>query len=417
MHFRFLFLFLFLLAVDIYVFQGVKILTLHKSPSTQRTVNIIYWSVAIFCLSILVLGNIFDWHQWNKSFRTYSFAFIVSVYFSKLFVVLFLLVDDVLRLFRWSGRLINESFIHPEKKGTSNGITRVEFISKLGFLIAAVPFASMIYGMLRGPNRYDLRKVKINAPGLPDSFHGLKVIQISDLHVGSFLSQEPLQRAVELILEQKPDVIFFTGDLVNDRHEETLEYFETLRKIQAPMGVFSILGNHDYGDYFQWNSIEEKRSNLDSLKKIHGKLGWNLMLNQHTYIESGGEKIGLIGVENWSAKGNFSKYGDLKKAVEGFAPQPYNILLSHDPSHWHAEVTKEHKYVDLTLSGHTHGFQFGVEIPGFKWSPVQYVYKEWADLYNDGPQNLYVNRGLGWIGYPGRVGILPEITVFELNKA
>ncbi|MCX6275347.1 MAG: metallophosphoesterase [Bacteroidetes bacterium] len=417
MHSRFLILFFILLAIDFYVFQGVKVLVLHKSVSIQRTVTIIYWSVAILCLSFLLLANIFDWHQWNKSFRTYSFAFIVAVYFSKIFVVLFLLIDDVLRLFRWTGTLIGTTFFNAEKSVAGNGISRYEFITKIGFVIAAIPFASMIYGMLRGPNRYDLRKVKISSPDLPDSFHGLKVLQISDLHVGSFLSPEPLVHAIELILEQKPDIIFFTGDLVNDRHDEALEYYDILNKIQAPLGVFSILGNHDYGDYYQWNSASEKSENLDKLKSFHGKLGWNLMLNEHTYIEKAGEKIGLIGVENWSARGNFSKYGDLKKAVYGFEPKPFNILLSHDPSHWHAEVTGEHSYIDLTLSGHTHGFQFGVEIPGFKWSPVQYMYKEWADLYAEGKQHLYVNRGLGWIGYPGRVGILPEITVFELNKA
>jgi uncharacterized protein len=417
MSFRILITLLILFAIDLYVFQGVKILLQGKSAATQRTVSMIYWVVAVFCLSVILIGNIYDWHRWDKGFRTYSFAFIVTVYFSKLFVVLFLLVDDVLRIFRWTGNVVTNAFSGDEKKHIPGGISRYEFLTKLGFLIAAIPFASMIYGMLRGPNRYDLRKVKISAGGLPGNFHGLKVVQISDLHVGSYLSPEPLEHAVEMILAQKPDLIFFTGDLVNDRHSEAVEFFDTLKKLQAPMGVFSILGNHDYGDYYAWKTREEKVSNLDNLKELHGKLGWNLMLNEHAYLERGGEKIGLIGIENWSARANFSRYGDMKKATEGFEPKPYNILLSHDPSHWTAEVTEEYPYVDLTLSGHTHGFQFGVEIPGFKWSPVQYVYKEWADLYSKGKQNLYVNRGLGWIGYPGRVGILPEITVFELSKA
>ena len=417
MSFRIFILLLILFAIDLYVFQGVKVLVQNKTAAVQRGITVFYWTVAVFCLSIILLGNIFDWHQWNKTFRTYSFAFIVTVYFSKLFVVLFLLIDDVLRIFRWTGLFISDTFFSTSKRTAGNGISRYEFITKLGFIIAAIPFASMIYGMLRGPNRYDLRKVKIASPGLPSAFHGLKVLQISDLHVGSFLNGEPLERAVELIREQKPDLIFFTGDLVNDRHVEAIEHYNTLKKIQAPMGVFSILGNHDYGDYYAWNSLEEKSANLNSLKDFHGKLGWNLMLNEHAYIDREGEKIGLIGVENWSARANFSRYGDMKKATAGFDPKSFNILLSHDPSHWHAEVTQEYSYVDLTLSGHTHGFQFGVEIPGFKWSPVQYMYKEWADLYLQDKQHLYVNRGLGWIGYPGRVGILPEITVFELLKA
>jgi predicted MPP superfamily phosphohydrolase len=417
MHFRILIVLLILFAIDLYVFQGIKVLVQNRSVSTQRTVSLIYWMVVVFCLGIIILGNIFDWHQWNKAFRTYSFAVIVTVYFSKLFIVLFLLVDDVLRLFRWTGSFISDTFFSSEKRQPGKGISRYEFITKLGFVIAAIPFASMVYGMLRGPNRYDIRKLKITSPGLPESFQGLRVLQISDLHVGSFLSPAPLQRAVELILEQKPDLIFFTGDLVNDRYVEAIEHFDTLKKIQAPMGVYSILGNHDYGDYYQWNSAAEKHENLENLKSFHGKLGWNLLLNKHAYIEKGNDKIGLVGVENWSARASFSRYGNMEEATKDFQPQTFNILLSHDPSHWDAEVNQQYQYVDLTLSGHTHGFQFGVEIPGFKWSPVQYFYKEWADLYTKGKQNLYVNRGLGWIGYPGRVGILPEITVFELNKS
>jgi len=417
MHIRIVIILLILFAIDFYVFQGVRVLIQNKAASTQRTISIIYWAVAAFCLGIILLGNIFDWHQWNKVFRTYSFAVIVTVYFSKLFVVLFLLVDDVLRLFRWTGTFISDTFFSTEKRQAGKGISRYEFITKLGFLIAAIPFASMIYGMLRGPNRYDVRRLKISSSGIPGGFHGMKILQISDLHVGSFLSAEPLERAIELIHAEKPDLILFTGDLVNDRYVEAVEFYESLKKIQAPMGVYSILGNHDYGDYYAWNSAEEKSSNLANLKKFHHELGWKLMLNEHTYIERNGDKIGLIGIENWSARANFSRYGDMKKATQGFTPGTFNILMSHDPSHWHAQVTEEYKYVDLTLSGHTHGFQFGVEIPGFKWSPVQYMYKEWADLYAQGKQQLYVNRGLGWIGYPGRVGILPEITVFELNKA
>ena len=417
MSLRILILLLILFAVDLYVFQGVRLLLQGKSVSVQRTINILYWTISAFCLTLIIAGNIIDWHKWNKIFRTYSFAFVVTVYFSKLFVVLFLLIDDMLRLFRVTGRFISDTFFSAEKRHHESGISRYEFLTKLGFLIAAIPFGSMVYGMLRGPNRYDIRRLKISTPGLPKSFDGLKIVQISDLHVGSFLSPEPLKRAVELILEQKPDLIFFTGDLVNDRYVEATEYYDILKNIQAPMGVYSILGNHDYGDYYHWNSIEEKISNLNHLKEFHGKLGWKLMLNEHAYLQKDGEEIGLIGVENWSARANFSRYGDMKKATAGFQPKGFNVLLSHDPSHWRAEVTPEYNYVDLTLSGHTHGFQYGVEIPGFKWSPVQYLYHEWADLYSEGKQNLYVNRGLGWIFYPGRVGILPEITVFDLKKA
>jgi predicted MPP superfamily phosphohydrolase len=226
-----------------------------------------------------------------------------------------------------------------------------------------------------------------------------------------------LEKAVRMILDQKPDVIFFTGDLVNDLHTEALEFRETLMKLQAPLGVYSILGNHDYGDYYQWHNAEDKHENLEKLKEFQRSLGWKLLTNEHTYIEKNGQRIGLIGVENWSARLNFRKYGDMKKSTYQMEPADFNILLSHDPSHWKAEILQEYKYIDLTLSGHTHGMQFGIEIPGFKWSPVQYVYKEWADLYSENEQHLYVNRGLGFLGYPGRVGILPEITLFELSNA
>jgi predicted MPP superfamily phosphohydrolase len=273
----------------------------------------------------------------------------------------------------------------------------------------------MIYGMVGTAYSYRVRKVKMKFPNLPSAFSGLRIVQISDLHTGSFMGTSHLERAVHLVLEQKPDVIFFTGDLVNDLHTEAIEFRETLRKLQAPLGTYSVLGNHDYGDYFQWKSSEAKHDNFEKLKELQSNLGWKLLLNEHHFIEKDGHRIGLIGVENWSLRLNFHKYGDMQKATHTMEPAPFNILLSHDPSHWRAEILKEYKFVDLTLSGHTHGMQFGIEIPGFKWSPVQYFYKEWADLYSHGEQYLYVNRGLGFLGYPGRVGILPEITLFELN--
>lgn len=390
-----------------------------SSSNAQRIVYSTYWIVAFLSVSIILLGAFTDWHQWNKALRSYSFAFIVIIYLSKIFVVLFLLVDDVIRLFRWIASYISDTFFAaPENVAReSNHVSRYDFLVKLGLVIGAIPFLSLIYGMFRGAYNYQVRTVPLKFPKLPGNFDGLRVVQISDLHVGSFMGTDHLEKAVELILAQKPDVILFTGDLVNDLYTEVLEFTEVLNKIKAPMGVYSVLGNHDYGDYYRWNSNEEKKANLDRLKKYHGELGWNILLNEHTFIERSGEKIGLIGVENWSHRATFKRYGDMHVATKEMTPAEFNILLSHDPSHWNAEVTESYKYVDLTLSGHTHGFQFGVEIPGFKWSPVQYMYKEWADLYRQDDQYLYVNRGLGFIGYPGRVGILPEITLFVLNKA
>jgi predicted MPP superfamily phosphohydrolase len=216
-------------------------------------------------------------------------------------------------------------------------------------------------------------------------------------------------------MQQKADIIFFTGDLVNNEATETEPFIEILSRVKAPMGVFSTLGNHDYGDYKTWESPEAKVKNLQDLKDIHAQLGWKLMMNEHVALKKGDDEIALIGIENWGGNLNFPKYGDMKKAHAGTEKYPVKLLLSHDPSHWEMQVRKDYKDVDITFSGHTHGFQFGIEIPGWiKWSPSQFVYKQWAGLYQQGDQKLYVNRGFGFLGYPGRVGIMPEITVLEL---
>jgi predicted MPP superfamily phosphohydrolase len=407
-----------LLCIDVYVFQGVKVLTSGKEESTQRFVYSFYWFLTILAVSTLVLANFTDWHTWPRIISSYLFAFIVIVYLSKIFVLLFLITDDVVRLFRW-GYIKAEGLIHSSNKTEplpGKPVSRLGFLVKLGFIVGAIPFVSMIYGMIKGATDFTVRRRSVKYKNLPEAFNGLKIVQISDLHLGSFFSDEPLRRAIHLINDQKPDVILFTGDLVNDLHDEAVPYKELLKEMKAPMGVYSVLGNHDYGEYYRWKDTHDKLQNLERLIHFQRDLGWKLLLNEHTYLEKGGERIALIGVENWSARG-FQKYGDMKKAVEGLDPVSFHILMSHDPSHWRAEVLPEYSFVDLTLSGHTHGMQFGVEIPGFKWSPVQYIYKEWADLYNSNNQRLYVNRGLGFIGYPGRVGILPEITVLTLEKS
>jgi predicted MPP superfamily phosphohydrolase len=249
---------------------------------------------------------------------------------------------------------------------------------------------------------------------LPQAFRNLRIVQISDIHSGSFNNKKGVLRGVEKALKLKPDVILFTGDLVNNKADEMEHYMDVFNQLKAPMGVYSTLGNHDYGDYEQWGSKEEKAANLERLKQVHGELGWKLLMNEHVVFERNGDKIALLGIENWSAKARFPKYGKMNEAYAGTENIPFKILMSHDPSHWDAEVIPKYADVDLMLSGHTHGMQFGIELPWFKWSPVQYVYKQWAGLYEEGRQKLYVNRGFGFIGYPGRVGILPEITLIEL---
>ena len=416
MSLRLLLLILLLFAIDFYVFQGVKVLTHQKTIQTQRLVNIVYWSIAVLCISTIFIGQFFDWHTWPKALRTYSFALIVIIYLSKLFVVVFLLLDDFVRLFRLIFAWVGVKFMSNETASDEMfRISRLNFLVKTGFILGSIPFFSMIYGMIGGAYNFRVKKVALRFPKLPKTFAGLKIVQISDLHTGSYMGTNHLSNAVDLIMKENADIIFFTGDLVNDLHTEAIEFREVLSRLKAPLGVFSILGNHDYGDYYKWPDDASKKENLRLLKSFHGEVGWKLLLNEHTYIEKDGHRLGLIGVENYSGHRNFSRYGDMKVATENFEIQPVNILLSHDPSHWDAEITEKYKYVDLMLSGHTHGFQFGIEIPGFKWSPVQYFYKQWADLYENNSQYLYVNRGLGFIGYPGRVGILPEITVFELS--
>lgn len=293
--------------------------------------------------------------------------------------------------------------------------SRRKFAAKLALGIGAIPFATMIYGIVRTAYNFRIHRVKIKSTKIPEAFKGFKIVQISDIHTGSLQQNYQLEKAVDLILKQKPDLIVFTGDLVNNRSDEALPYLEILGRLKAPFGTYSILGNHDYGDYERWENDSEKEKNMQLMFDVHQQLGWKLMMNEQLQLEKDGSSINLLGVENWGANLRFKKYGKLKKAYEGLDESLFSILLSHDPSHWTAEVKDQLPAIDLTLSGHTHGFQFGVEIPDFKWSPSQYVYPQWAGLYKNGSQHLYVNRGLGCLGYMGRVGIQPEITVLELG--
>jgi hypothetical protein len=256
----------------------------------------------------------------------------------------------------------------------------------------------------------------VPSPNLPESFHGFKIVQLSDIHTGSFMNENALTKAFDIVMQQGADLILFTGDLVNNKTDEVEGFEHLFKTLKAPHGVYSVLGNHDYGDYFQWETKEQKVENLEKLKTHQKDFGWRLLMNEHVALEKNDEKIALIGIENWGGSMRFPKYGKMKEAHAGTETYPYKILMSHDPSHWDHQVVKDFQDVDLTLSGHTHGMQLGIEIPGFKWSPVKYLYKNWAGLYKQGEQFLYVNRGLGFLGYPGRLGIWPDITGLELQK-
>ena len=267
-----------------------------------------------------------------------------------------------------------------------------------------------------GAHDYRVRRQTVKLPNLPASFDGLKIAQLSDIHSGSFFNKKAVRGGVEMVLAEKPDVIFFTGDLVNNEASEVMEYIDVFNKLKAPLGVYSITGNHDYGDYHRWASAEAKQKNFNDLKEAHRLLGFDLLMNQHRFLESGGEKIAIIGIENWGGRG-FAKYGKLDEAYRGTEEASVKLLLSHDPSHWDAQVRPLYHDIDLMFAGHTHGFQFGVELGNFKWSPSQYAYKQWAGLYQEGSQYLYVNRGFGYLGYPGRIGMPPELTIIELKRA
>lgn len=293
--------------------------------------------------------------------------------------------------------------------------SRRNFFRKLVLFSSAVPMFAFLNGLFRTASNFRIHRVAIRSSRLPAAFHGFRIVQISDLHTGSVFFQKTMEAAVAIIESLKPDLVVFTGDLVNIQTEEALPYVDIFSRLRAPFGVYSVLGNHDYGDYRRWPDENAKKENFRKMLDVHKANGWRLLLNEFVEIEKNGEKFVLAGVENWGAKLNFQRYGDLNKCLEGVSPKHFVILLSHDPSHWQAEVVKHPVTVDLTLSGHTHGFQFGVEIPGFRWSPSQYVYEQWAGLYADGEKRLYVNRGTGCIGYAGRIGIPPEITLIELQ--
>ncbi|MEZ4897127.1 MAG: metallophosphoesterase [Saprospiraceae bacterium] len=404
---RFLIFILFLGAIEWYAWQAVRLSGLYSLHWGRWTVGSIFWfltALAVFYFSWLgLVGS----HTLPKNLELVIRTLVMIGIFTKLFLAIFMMIDDLRRLVTGMGTLVvKQSWYMP---------SRSKFLANLGLMIGAVPFFALIYGAVRNAYRYTLFRQKVAVSGLPAALDGLRIVQISDIHSGSFYRETPIDKAIEMINALEPDLICFTGDLVNNEATEIEPYLEIFSKVKAKYGVYSILGNHDYGDYIRWPDAAAKQANFNRLCENHQKLGWDLLRNEHRILEVGDARMAIIGVENYSARMNFAKYGDLSEACEGCPGVDFKLLLSHDPSHWHYEVTKAYQDIGLTLSGHTHGMQFGIEIPGFKWSPIEYVYKEWAGLYQDGEQYLYVNRGFGFLAYPGRVGILPEITCLELQ--
>ena len=401
-----------MLALDFYVFQAVKAVSVNASERTKNIIHYTYWIVSAVTIFTVILFPYIQSLNSSKFFRNYVFAIMMGLLIAKIIAIVFFLIDDGRRGVLWTVKKVlpdSGSQLGIEE----NNIPRSVFLSWMGLGIGTTLFGTLLYGFSNKYN-YQMKRVSLAFENLPKAFKGLKIVHISDIHSGSFQDTKAVDRGVDLIIKENADLILFTGDLVNDRHTEILEYIPVFNKLKATLGVYSTLGNHDYGDYVAWDSELAKTDNLNKLKQAHKDLGWRLLMNEHVVLEKDGEKIALLGIENWGAKGRFPKYGKMNEAHSGTEQYPFKILMSHDPSHWDAQVKTEYPDIDLMLAGHTHGMQFGVELPFFKFSPVQLMYKQWAGLYEDGKQKLYVNRGFGFIGYPGRVGILPEITVIEL---
>ena len=401
-----------LFVIDLYAYQAIRHAVLNSSPGLKRMVAVAYWLISAAAIGSIFLFAFFSPFEFPQTLRVIWFGSLIVFYLPKILILPFLLIDDSGRLLRWVASILSPA--PAAGQGSTRVISRSDFLMQAGVLVSGLFMSGLIYGVFRGGYNYTIRRAKVKLPHLPDAFNGLRIVQISDIHSGSFTVTEPVKRAVELINAQQPDLVFFTGDLVNNQTSEVLPYMDIFKNIRARRGVYSILGNHDYGDYNSWPDDAAKKANLQQLVDVHQKLGWKLLRNEHVLLGEEGSQLAIIGMENWGTR--FQKYGDMAKSYSGAENAAVKLLLSHDPSHWDAEVRQHYKSVDITFSGHTHGAQMGIEIPGFRWSPSQYLYKQWAGLYQEGKQFLYVNRGLGFLAYPGRLGIAPEITVMELVK-
>jgi len=405
---------IFIIAFDIYCYKAIIAVFKKWKPTTKKVFSILYWSY-----SLLLIFGVFCGIYLNL-FLTLRAIILVAFFLTlacKLAMLPFLVLDDLRRLFIKIFRKSKKTEVSTAQNTAAEPISRSEFLVKAGLVAAAVPLTSLSWGIISGAYDYQVRRVNLILPNLPKAFDGITMGQISDIHSGSFYNKTAVKGGVEMLLGEKPDFIFFTGDLVNNLTNEVRDYQDIFSKVKAPLGVYSSLGNHDYGDYyFGKESSPAKVKNLKDMVDVHKVMGYDLLMNENRRLKVDGEEIGILGIENWGM-GRFPKYGKMELAVKNTDDLPVKLLLSHDPSHWRGEVLEKYPQIDAMFSGHTHGMQFGVRLKEYQWSPVQYIYKEWAGLYQEQKQQLYVNVGYGFLGYPGRVGILPEITIFTLKRA
>ncbi|MBB5635817.1 hypothetical protein HDE68_001705 [Pedobacter cryoconitis] len=418
---------LLIIAFDFYFVKAILSVFKNWSEKAKTRFTRIYWGVTIV-LVIGVFAGIF-----SNLFLSLRAIILVTFFLTtacKIVMLPFLVIDDLRRLSISLYKRLKKPAADPESNSNANvsaadtaifpaaePISRSAFIVKAGLVAAAIPLTSLTWGIATGAYDYQIRRKTLILPNLPAAFDGITMGQISDIHSGSFYNKTAVKGGVEMLLGEKPDFIFFTGDIVNDMATEMRDYQNIFDKVKAPLGVYSSLGNHDYGDYhFGKESSPAKVKNLKDVIKTHELMGWDLLMNEHRRLKVDGEEIGILGIENWGM-GRFPKYGRMDLATKDTDDLPVKLLLSHDPSHWRAEVLPKYPQIDAMFSGHTHGMQFGVRTENYQWSPIEYIYKEWAGLYQEQKQQLYVNVGYGFLGYPGRVGILPEITIFTLKRA
>ncbi len=402
---RYLILIILLLLFDSFIFQTFVPLAESWSTALQYITTIIYWLFPIALLGLMVLAGKREQKILTLSQFIIFRATIMIAYISKLLVAVVLAINGLIYLISMLiARLIGEEVPYDSSW----------WMLRIAFTIGLFIFSVLLYGMLRNRYRYKVFREVVEIPGLPESLKGFKIVQISDIHAGSLTDKAGIQKGIDLINNEAADLVCFTGDLVNNVAAEMDGFITIFKQIKSTHGTYSVLGNHDYGDYVRWPDKASRMLNFKQIIEVHRALGWELLLNENRKITVKGSEVAIIGVENYSAHPRFSRYGDMEKAVIGLGKADLKLLLSHDPSHWDDDVRKNYKDIDLMMSGHTHGGQFGIEMGRIKWSPVSHYYKQWIGLYREGAQYLYVNRGFGFLGYPGRVGILPEITVLEL---
>jgi predicted MPP superfamily phosphohydrolase len=406
-----------LYALDLYLYWVYHKNIWSGSKARGAMLSFLYALPLLMIVGMAIVSLFNPYDNWNIEFKGYYAGFIFIGYVSKLIPIILIMLSDFVIIMR-------KLFRYRIKKSESGeqGMTRSEFIKKAGLATGALFFGTLTLGMFKWVYDFNVIRKKVHLPRLPKEFSGFRIAQISDIHLGSWISKNEFAEAIQIINELQPDVIFFTGDLVNYSTDEAYRFEDILGRLNAPYGVYCTLGNHDYGDYKRWKSKEAKQQNMEEMFRLYNRLGWKLLRNENRLLRKGNGELAVIGVENWGSMKRFQKYGDLQAAAKGTESAPVRLLLSHDPSHWQLKVSDFNSTIDVTFAGHTHGAQFGIEVPGMRWSPSQYIYKYWAGLYSKENsitgenQYLYVNRGLGSIGYPGRVGILPEITLIELHS-